>query len=318
MSDPQLILRTYFAGEKSEAMLILLTGMLCLAAAIALWFWVREPFAKGLASALLIAAALGIGVGGSVYFRTDASGAAAEPIATAPSLPVCRGGGASNPTGRTQLRAVSDGLRCWPCSLRSRSCSCWGGPCTTGGRSACCCWRPSASRSISTPSGAPSSTCKPLNRRGRCRPRIEPAWRRFRLGSLAPASHDAPPQSRKSPRCSSSCACWSIACSSRSCGPCRAFFAIPRPTVFVGPDSALRLCASIGQFGFQRVMIVTDAVLVKLGLVEPMRAALVAQGIDVAIHDGITPDPTFPVLRPATRRFAPTAATRSSPSAAAR
>ena len=71
MSDPQLILRTYFAGEKSEAMLILLTGMLCLAAAIALWFWVREPFAKGLASALLIAAALGIGVGGSVYFRTD-------------------------------------------------------------------------------------------------------------------------------------------------------------------------------------------------------------------------------------------------------
>jgi len=73
--------------------------------------------------------------------------------------------------------------------------------------------------------------------------------------------------------------------------------AIPRPTLFVGPGAAQRLCVSIGQFGFRRVMIVTDAVLVKLGLVEPLRSALQAEGIDVAIHDGITPDPTYPVLQ---------------------
>jgi alcohol dehydrogenase len=73
--------------------------------------------------------------------------------------------------------------------------------------------------------------------------------------------------------------------------------AIPRPTAFVGADSALRLCHTIGQFGFTRVMIVTDAVLVKLGLVEPLRRALAEQGIDVAVHDGITPDPTYPVLQ---------------------
>ena len=72
--------------------------------------------------------------------------------------------------------------------------------------------------------------------------------------------------------------------------------AIPRPTLFVGPGASVRLCTSIGQFGFKRVMIVTDAVLVKLGLVEPLRRALEAQGIDVAVHDGITPDPTYPVL----------------------
>jgi hypothetical protein len=71
MPDTAMILRTYFAGEKSEAMLILLAGIGCLAGAIALWFWVREPFAKGLAASLLLAAAMGIGVGGSVYFRTD-------------------------------------------------------------------------------------------------------------------------------------------------------------------------------------------------------------------------------------------------------
>src|SRR5512137_858981 len=79
--------------------------------------------------------------------------------------------------------------------------------------------------------------------------------------------------------------------------PVSRIVAIPRPTLFVGPGSAERLCVSIGQFGFRRVMIVTDAVLVKLGLVEPLRRALQAAGIDVAIHDGITPDPTYPVLQ---------------------
>jgi alcohol dehydrogenase class IV len=73
--------------------------------------------------------------------------------------------------------------------------------------------------------------------------------------------------------------------------------AIPRPTLFVGADASRRLCASIGQFGYRRVLIVTDAVLVKLGLVEPLRQSLLAQGIDVAVHDGITPDPTYPVLQ---------------------
>ncbi|HZR83702.1 MAG TPA: iron-containing alcohol dehydrogenase [Candidatus Binatia bacterium] len=72
--------------------------------------------------------------------------------------------------------------------------------------------------------------------------------------------------------------------------------AIPRPAAFVGPDSAIRLCAMIGNSGARRVMIVTDAVLVQLGLIEPIRSALAGHGIDVAVHDAITPDPTYPVL----------------------
>ena len=79
--------------------------------------------------------------------------------------------------------------------------------------------------------------------------------------------------------------------------PVSRLVAIPRPTLFVGPGSAQRLCTSLGQFGHRRVMIVTDAVLVQLGLVAPLRDALAAQGIDVAVHDGITPDPTYPVLQ---------------------
>jgi alcohol dehydrogenase class IV len=72
---------------------------------------------------------------------------------------------------------------------------------------------------------------------------------------------------------------------------------IPRPTAFVGPGAALELCETIAQFGLTRVLIVSDAVLVKLGVVEPLRAALAARGIDVAVHDGITPDPTYDVLQ---------------------
>ena len=46
----------YFAGEKSEALLILVAGGVCLIAAAWLWFWVREPFARGLAATLLLTA----------------------------------------------------------------------------------------------------------------------------------------------------------------------------------------------------------------------------------------------------------------------
>lgn len=69
--DVASILRTYFAGEKSEAALILLAGVACLLAALWLWFLVRQPFARGLAISLALCAALGLSVGGSVYFRTD-------------------------------------------------------------------------------------------------------------------------------------------------------------------------------------------------------------------------------------------------------
>jgi hypothetical protein len=66
------ILREYFAGEKAEAFWILATGLASLAAALVLWFWAREPFARGLTFGLLLVAGLGLGVGGAVYFRSDA------------------------------------------------------------------------------------------------------------------------------------------------------------------------------------------------------------------------------------------------------
>lgn len=53
------MIRAYFAGEKSEAGLILLAGIAALVVAPWLWFSIREPFARGLAATLLLVAALG-------------------------------------------------------------------------------------------------------------------------------------------------------------------------------------------------------------------------------------------------------------------
>jgi alcohol dehydrogenase len=78
--------------------------------------------------------------------------------------------------------------------------------------------------------------------------------------------------------------------------PVSRLVAIPRPVLFVGPDSTRRLCDLIAGSGHRRVLVVTDAVLVKLGLVEPITAALSAKGIEVAVFDGIVPDPTHDVL----------------------
>jgi len=70
--DFEQVVRWYFAGEKAEAFWILTAGVVSLLGAIVLWFVARDQFARGLALALLIMAGLGLSVGGTVYFRSDA------------------------------------------------------------------------------------------------------------------------------------------------------------------------------------------------------------------------------------------------------
>jgi alcohol dehydrogenase class IV len=72
---------------------------------------------------------------------------------------------------------------------------------------------------------------------------------------------------------------------------------IPRPVLLIGTGSTARLCGLVGGSGARRTMIVTDAVLARLGTAEPVRRALEAEGIDVAVFDGIVPDPTHEVLQ---------------------
>lgn len=63
------------------------------------------------------------------------------------------------------------------------------------------------------------------------------------------------------------------------------------PEVYVGPGSSLQLCNAIAAAGSQRLLIVTDAMLVNLGIVEPIRQRLLDLGVAVTIYDGVLPDP---------------------------
>lgn len=65
------------------------------------------------------------------------------------------------------------------------------------------------------------------------------------------------------------------------------------PMIFAGPGSSLQLCATIASSGTQSVLIVTDSMLSKIGLIDPMKEALEKRGVQVTVFDGVEPDPTI-------------------------
>ncbi len=67
----------------------------------------------------------------------------------------------------------------------------------------------------------------------------------------------------------------------------------PKPTLFTGVGSSLELCSAIGQMGTRRVLIVTDAGLVKIGLLDDIQKKLTESGVEVVVYDGVEPDPTY-------------------------
>tara|TARA_Y100001934_G_scaffold263378_1_gene339017 strand:+ start:1250 stop:2491 length:1242 start_codon:yes stop_codon:yes gene_type:complete len=63
------------------------------------------------------------------------------------------------------------------------------------------------------------------------------------------------------------------------------------PEVYAGPGCSLLLCDAVAGSGVKRLLLVTDAMLVKLGLVEPLLQRLQAAGVEVTVYDGVKPDP---------------------------
>ncbi len=63
------------------------------------------------------------------------------------------------------------------------------------------------------------------------------------------------------------------------------------PEVFTGPGASLLLCDAIAGTGNKRLLLVTDAMLIKLGLIEPLLARLKSLDIAVTVYDGVLPDP---------------------------
>jgi len=70
----------------------------------------------------------------------------------------------------------------------------------------------------------------------------------------------------------------------------------PRPIVFVGENSSLKLCDTISRFGLKKILVVTDKPLVELCMLEGTQAALRERGVECQLYDGVLPDPTQQVV----------------------
>ena len=68
---------------------------------------------------------------------------------------------------------------------------------------------------------------------------------------------------------------------------------MPKPTLFSGADSSLELCDAISHLGIESLLLVTDKVLVEIGLLKEIEQRLAEHKIKVTIYDGILPDPTY-------------------------
>jgi alcohol dehydrogenase len=65
------------------------------------------------------------------------------------------------------------------------------------------------------------------------------------------------------------------------------------PQLFTGPGSCLKLCEHIAAQGVKNLLIVTDAMLVKIGLLKPMQDKLAQLGVSCVVYDGVLPNPTI-------------------------
>ncbi|MGQ0696932.1 MAG: iron-containing alcohol dehydrogenase [Panacagrimonas sp.] len=66
------------------------------------------------------------------------------------------------------------------------------------------------------------------------------------------------------------------------------------PELFNGPGSSLQLCEHIAtKTDVRNLLIVTDSVLVKIGLLKPMQEKLQQLGVHYVVYDGVQPNPTI-------------------------
>ncbi|WP_318508374.1 iron-containing alcohol dehydrogenase, partial [Photobacterium leiognathi] len=64
------------------------------------------------------------------------------------------------------------------------------------------------------------------------------------------------------------------------------------PVTLMGPNAIQSLGAELASKALKKALIVTDSVLVEVGLVSKLTDELTAHGIDFTIYDGVQPNPT--------------------------
>jgi alcohol dehydrogenase len=82
----------------------------------------------------------------------------------------------------------------------------------------------------------------------------------------------------------------------RAAGVVTRLLPITQPMLMVGPGASARLGRTIGDFAHRKVLVVTDATISRIALMEPMTDALVAGGTACVVFDEVTPDAPIPVI----------------------
>jgi alcohol dehydrogenase class IV len=72
-----------------------------------------------------------------------------------------------------------------------------------------------------------------------------------------------------------------------------ALIPMPKPTLFTGSGSSLELCDAISHLGHKKLLLVSDKVLVEIGLLDNITERLDSLGIRYVVYDGILPDPSY-------------------------
>jgi len=83
----------------------------------------------------------------------------------------------------------------------------------------------------------------------------------------------------------------------RGAGLVTRFIPIPQPTLLVGPGSSARLGQAIAGFGHRKILIVTDSIISRLGLLKGLTDALAAGGAQFVVFDEITADAPIPLIQ---------------------
>ncbi|MGZ5156562.1 MAG: iron-containing alcohol dehydrogenase [Caldimonas sp.] len=71
---------------------------------------------------------------------------------------------------------------------------------------------------------------------------------------------------------------------------------IRQPMLIVGAGASVRLAATLGTFGYRKLLVVTDAPIRRLGLLTPMTDALAAAGAAFVVFDEVTQDAPIPEI----------------------
>lgn len=74
------------------------------------------------------------------------------------------------------------------------------------------------------------------------------------------------------------------------------FLVFPSQMTFSGQGSTEQLCAHVSRLGHKKVLLITDKILVDLGLADKVKAAIESHQGELIIYDGVLPDPTVTMV----------------------